>query len=369
MYAWVALSVAYLCDSHPVPSSVLPPSHAHTSRSRARARAHTHAHTVSLSLSLCRRLQTPPPTYPLAVMIPFLHESPRCPSPLSPGWQSHRIANKRRASARHSSLALDATASDVPPLPPLLCPPTSLYTPFDCSPPPLLPIAAFLGPRCTRTVVDLLFPTFALTRPLSTHSSSPPSFPRFRSFLRQTVSSFHFLPLFPSASIRPPFYPILSVYPSTLSTSFSTFGGETYSLPISSTRFLLLPLLLLLHLYLPPLTPSTSEPISSLTLATPYDFCRPLHSLTHSLSVYSLHLPSCFPLFLPLSLSPSTYLSIYLSVTRPHSPDFSFVLRLSTPTHSSPISPPSSRPRALFLRLPSPPKPKPPPRSGTPTQI
>lgn len=35
-------------------------------------------------------------------------------------WQSHRIANKRRASARHSSLALDATASDVPPLPPLL---------------------------------------------------------------------------------------------------------------------------------------------------------------------------------------------------------------------------------------------------------
>lgn len=43
----------------------------------------------------------------------------RTTSSLSPGWQSHRIANKRRASARHSSLALDATASDVPqhPLP------------------------------------------------------------------------------------------------------------------------------------------------------------------------------------------------------------------------------------------------------------
>lgn len=341
-------------------------SHPPTLIPRGRARAHTHARTVSLSLSLCRRLQTPPPTYPLAVMIPFLHESPRCPSPLSPGWQSHRIANKRRASARHSSLALDATASDVPPLPPLLCPPTSLYTPFDCSPPPLLPIAAFLGPRCTRTVVDLLFPTFALTRPLSTHSSSPPSFPRFRSFLRQTVSSFHFLPLFPSASIRPPFYPILSVYPSTLSTSFSTFGGETYSLPISSTRFLLLPLLLLLHL--PPLTPSTSEPISSLTLATPYDFCRPLHSLTHSLSVYSLHLPSCFPLFLSLSLS--LHLSIYLSIR--YSSSFSRFLFRVAPLHTDsliPDLPPSSRPRALFLRLPSPPKPKPPPRSGTPTQI
>lgn len=286
-------------------------SHPPTLIPRGRARAHTHARTVSLSLSLCRRLQTPPPTYPLAVMIPFLHESPRCPSPLSPGWQSHRIANKRRASARHSSLALDATASDVPPLPPLLCPPTSLYTPFDCSPPPLLPIAAFLGPRCTRTVVDLLFPTFALTRPLSTHSSSPPSFPRFRSFLRQTVSSFHFLPLFPSASIRPPFYPILSVYPSTLSTSFSTFGGETYSLPISSTRFLLLPLLL------PPPLPTASYSLHQRT----HLFSDSRYSLRF-LSASSLPhpLPLCvlssssivFPsLPLSLSLPPPIYLSIY----------------------------------------------------------
>lgn len=165
--------------------------------------------------------------------------------------------------------------------------------------------------------------------------SSDKPFPRFTSFLssplRPSVPPFirfslSILLLFPPPS--PPSAERPTPFPSLLP-AFSCYPSS----------FLLL--------YLPPLTPSTSEPISSLTLATPYDFCRPLHSLTHSLSVYSLHLPSCFPLFLPLSLSPSTYLSIYLSVTRPHSPDFSFVLRLSTPTHSSPISPPRAAP-ALF---------------------
>lgn len=60
------------------------------------------------------------------------------------------------------------------------------------------------------------------------------------------------------------------------------------------------------------------------------------------------------PLFLslPPSLSLSTYLSIYLSVTRPHSPDFSFVLRLSTPTTrlTHPRSPPRTAP-ALFSSI------------------
>lgn len=175
-------------------------------------------------------------------MIPFLHESPRCPSPLSPGWQSHRIANKRRASARHSSLALDATASDVPPLPPLLCPPTSLYTPFDCSHPlPLhatLPIAAFLGPRCTRSSIFSFQPSplFAPFPP----TPRPHLFLAF-SFLRQTVSSFRFLSLCPSASIRPPtllpppFYPILSVYP--LFPPPSPPSAERPTLPISLPAF------------------------------------------------------------------------------------------------------------------------------------
>lgn len=223
------------------------------------------------------------------------------------------------------------------------------------------------------SLVDLLFSTFALIRPLSTHSS-PPSFPRFLvpPTNRFLVSLPFSLPLrvHPSTNLSPS--PLLSdsLCLSTLSTSFSTFGGETYPSHLS-TRFLLLPLLLLL---LPPLTPSTTEAISSLTLATPYDFCRPLHSLTPSPSLCTLfifHRVSLSSSLSPL-LSLSLQLSIYLSIR--YSSSFSrFLFRVAPlhtdhPTHSSPISP-SNRPRALFLHLPSPPKPKPPPRSGTPTQI
>jgi len=70
----------------------------------------------------------------------------RTTSSLSPGWQSHRIANKRRASARHSSLALDATASDVPqhPLPLPIAEPTIAATPV--RPPPLFRLSLPLAP-------------------------------------------------------------------------------------------------------------------------------------------------------------------------------------------------------------------------------
>lgn len=106
--AWVALSVAYssmispslvLSTHFPSPRGALQPPF---NDERARA-------CIPLTATIPGSTLNRPVSFPRR----------RTTSSLSPGWQSHRIANKRRASARHSSLALDATASDVPqhPLP------------------------------------------------------------------------------------------------------------------------------------------------------------------------------------------------------------------------------------------------------------
>lgn len=154
MYAWVALSVAYLCDSHPVPSSVLLPS------PRALLLILAVAHHRRLSLSLCRRLQRPRPTSSPWSLSSTDH--PRRPSPLS--WGLAVASYRKQKTSERAPLIARArcdsewrpSASSSPSLS------TPVYTPFECSPRVTLRIAAFLGPLLYSHVA-FLFSTFALT--------------------------------------------------------------------------------------------------------------------------------------------------------------------------------------------------------------
>lgn len=247
--------------------------------------------------------------------------------------------------------------------------PSTALTPFPSAPPspsPLFSDPAVLARRSSLFNLRPYSPPFhPLLAPIfsSLSRSSDKPFPRFASFL--------------SAPPRPSVHQPFSLPP------FIRFSLSIHSFHLLlhlRRRDLPFPSLYPLSLVTPPPSPPTTSYSlyhrSHLFSDSRYSLrFLSASSLPHSLtlSVYSLHLPSCFPLFLSLPpLSLSLHLSIYLSIR--YSSSFSrFLFRVAPlhtdhPTHSSPISP-SNRPRALFLHLPSPPKSKPPPRSGTPTQI
>lgn len=229
--------------------------------------------------------------------------------------------------------------------------PSTALTPFPSAPPspsPLFSDPAVLARRSSLFNLRPYSPPFhPLLAPIfsSLSRSSDKPFPRFASFL--------------SAPPRPSVHQPFSLPP------FIRFSLSIHSFHLLlhlRRRDLPFPSLYPLSLVTPPPSPPTTSYSlyhrSHLFSDSRYSLrFLSASSLPHSLtlSVYSLHLPSCFPLFLslppPLSLSPAIYLSIY--------PLLVLILPISLSCCASPHRPPDS----LIPDLPL----EPPPRSFPPS--